>query len=212
MKSLTNYHLAYELLSDGKGGLYVDLEPMEINQIFGELSRRACIEFLTSEDAITWCVENGGLVADEKESIKTMMRIKNIESRAMRRIRNKEYTDKLVKGWIHAQSFDVESSEYDEVCWAIDELYHLAHDKPDQLLKIVLDILNIDSSKKIIRALGAGVLEELLVSHGDEYIQDLLKIADSNSNFKECLGFVYIDEGDVSPHVYEKVQSIKMGS
>lgn len=76
----------------------------------------------------------------------------------------------LVDSWLHAQGFSVESDEYDDVCWAIDELYDLAREKPKELIETVLKILSVDSSKKIAGALGAGVLEELLVYHGDSFI------------------------------------------
>lgn len=117
--------------------------------------------------------------------------------------------DKLVEGWIIAQGIDVASDKYDAVCWAIDELFDLAHDKPDRLLKVVVDILSIDSSQKVIGSLGAGVLEELLLYHGDRFIENIIELSDSNPDFRKCLSFVYIDEDDVSPRVYSKMNEIK---
>jgi len=115
--------------------------------------------------------------------------------------------DKLIKVWITAQEVDVDSDAYDKVSWAIDELYNLAHDDPDKLLNIIIEILNISSSDKVIGAIGAGALEELLVHHSEKYVDKILKLSDSNDNFKKCLTVTYLDKNDVSERVYKKIQS-----
>lgn len=115
----------------------------------------------------------------------------------------------LVKTWLSAQHVDVESDEYADVSWAVDELFDLAHDDPERLLAIIVEILSIDPSAKVIGAIGAGVLEELLVYHGSEYIDKLVQLSNSDVNFKACLEFSYIDKDDVSVDVYEKIAQIK---
>ena len=116
----------------------------------------------------------------------------------------------LIKTWLSAQCIDPESNEYADVSWAVDELFDLAHDDPDKLLANVIEILKIDSSPEILGAIGAGVLEDLLVYHGKDYIDTIIKLSKSDANFKASLHFTYIDKGDVPTDVYEKFQENKL--
>jgi hypothetical protein len=115
----------------------------------------------------------------------------------------------LIKNWITAQYIDVNSNEYDDVCWAVDELFNLAHDNPGQLLTIIEDILKMDTSPKVLGALGAGVLEDMLVYHGDSYIDKLIACAANCAAFKTALQFTFLDQNEVSKDVFNKLQQIK---
>lgn len=115
----------------------------------------------------------------------------------------------LIETWLRAQHIDVASDEYDEVGWAVDELFNLAYSDPYKLLNIIVDILKQDSSEKTLGALGAGVIEDLLVHHGDECIAEIARLAGENKSFNKMLQFTYVDFEDVSINVYETIQSIK---
>lgn len=117
--------------------------------------------------------------------------------------------ENLINTWLRAQKFDAESVEYEEVCWAVDELFYLAHDNHLKLLNIIIEILKIDSSLRVLNALGAGVLEDLLVHNGDKCIDEIQKLAECNTNFKTALKNAYLDESDVSPNVFRILQKIK---
>lgn len=117
--------------------------------------------------------------------------------------------NELIKTWLSAQHIDVESNEYGDVSWAVDELFDLAHDDPDKLLCIIVEILKIDATPKILGAIGAGVLEDLLVYHGNDYIDKIVELSKSDINFKACLRFTYIDKDDVAGDVYEKFHELK---
>lgn len=115
----------------------------------------------------------------------------------------------LINTWLNAQKFDVESVEYDNLCWAVDELFNLAHDDYHQLLNIVVEILKIDSSPKILKNLGAGVLEDVLIYNGDKCIDEIQKLTACNVSFKTALSNAYLDKDDVSPNVFRILQQIK---
>lgn len=117
---------------------------------------------------------------------------------------------KLIETWVFAQNVDVESADYESVSWAIDEMYDLAIEDPDKLLSVITEILKVDSSQRVLGAIGAGVLEDLLVHNGDGYIDKLVDLSESNADFKKCLSFTFIDENDVSKNVYEKFCNIQL--
>ena len=117
--------------------------------------------------------------------------------------------NELIKAWLSAQSVDVESNEYADLSWAVDELFGLAHDDPDRLLTVIEEILKIDSSPKILGAIGAGALEDLIVHHGNDCIDKIVYLAKSNMAFKASVRFTYIDRDDVAADVYEKLQQVR---
>lgn len=116
---------------------------------------------------------------------------------------------KLIETWVAAQNVDVESADYESVSWAIDEMYDLAIEDPEKLLLVITEILKIDSSQRTLGAIGAGALEDLLVHNGDDYIDKLVYLSESNADFQKCLSFTFIDENDVSKNVYAKFCNIK---
>lgn len=108
----------------------------------------------------------------------------------------------LIKAWILAQQFDVESTEYENVSWAVDELIEAAELDPERLWKLLPQILESDASAKTLGAIGAGLLEDLMVHHGEEFIDRVTALADSN--LKKAMQHTFLDEDDVSPEVFNK--------
>jgi hypothetical protein len=118
--------------------------------------------------------------------------------------------DLFIAAWLRAQYLPIEGNEYAEVSWAVNELFDLAHDAPDKLLPLVIEILKVDASKTVIGALGAGVLEELLIFHGDEYVDKLAELCESNKNLEECSKLIHLDMNDVSPAVFKRYLDLKL--
>lgn len=115
----------------------------------------------------------------------------------------------LVKTWIAAQDVNVDSDDYARVSWAVDDLFDMAIYEPGKLLDTVVKILALDSSQKVTGALGAGVLEETLVHHGDAVIDQVVRLSENIPEFKGCIKYTFIEPADVSPEVYEKYSSLK---
>lgn len=118
--------------------------------------------------------------------------------------------NKLITTWLQAQNVNIQSQEYDEVGWAVDELFNLAYEKPEELLSVITNILEIDSSQRVLGAIGAGALEDLIVHHGDRCIDKVVELSLLNKKFKAAINFTYIDKNDVSSDVYEKFQKLKL--
>lgn len=90
--SLSNYHLLFELLHDGKGNIHPELEPIDTKLIIDTLEERAGRAFKDNiNDIIDWFMLTEG-VASEKErvGISTVLRIKKIEVKSLSILREKE--------------------------------------------------------------------------------------------------------------------------
>src|SRR4051794_11157068 len=104
--------------------------------------------------------------------------------------------DKLAKSWIFAQKLGVDSPGYEKHSWAVDEIIDLAADQPDELWLIILRILEIDSSEEIVKAVGAGPLEDLMVQHGEKLIDKVEDQASKSGAFKAAMKGVWLDSDD----------------
>ena len=105
---------------------------------------------------------------------------------------------KLAKSWVVAQKLGMDSSGYEKNKWAVDELIDLADDKPEELWELVLEILNQDSSDEIVKLVGAGPLEDLMVNHGEKYIDRVEEQSVKSEVFKAAMKSVWLDGEDTS--------------
>lgn len=89
LKDLSNYDLLYELLQEGKGEVYPDLEPINTRQIIKILEERASKEFGNNINTIlNWFMSSDDVATqEEKNNIKTILKIKNIEKKALEKIK-----------------------------------------------------------------------------------------------------------------------------
>lgn len=70
--------------------------------------------------------------------------------------------DNLIQDWIAAQYIDTADKKYEAVVWAVDELFIYAQEEPEKLMEIFIRIVSIDCSDKVVKAIGAGPLEDML--------------------------------------------------
>lgn len=103
---------------------------------------------------------------------------------------------RLASSWIFAQKRGVDNTGYEEQSWAVDEVINFAADEPGYLWEIILEILEIDDSEEIIKAVGAGPLEDLMVYHGERFIDEIEKQAAKSSAFKTAMQNVWLDGDD----------------
>ena len=104
--------------------------------------------------------------------------------------------DRLAKTWIFAQKLGVGTLGYDRHSWAVDELVDLAFHQPNTLWELILRILEIDRSEKVVAAIGAGPLEDLIVQHGEAFIDKVEQLAAKSPAFKTAMQNVWIEAGD----------------
>jgi hypothetical protein len=87
MENLSTYHLIYELLSDGKGKLYPEFEPIDKDHIMQVLISRYSIKFSKCQEVAEWFIDSVEFPASERASIETMLRIKKAEWKALKELK-----------------------------------------------------------------------------------------------------------------------------
>ena len=96
--------------------------------------------------------------------------------------------------------------EHDDAFWAFQHMYDLIREQPEVAFGLIVEIWARDDSRKVIQLLSAGPLEDLLTSHGPEYIGRVEEEAERNPRFRQLLGGVW-KSAMVDP-VWKKVQEI----
>lgn len=118
----------------------------------------------------------------------------------------------LIGAWILAQKFGTESIEYEQVSWAAEMLIEMVHVDPEKLWHLLPKIIEADESDKTLGAIGAGLLEDLMVHHGEDFIDRVSSLAESNSKFKQAMQYTFLDREDVSSEVFEKFLESKLNN
>lgn len=114
--------------------------------------------------------------------------------------------DDLVDQWIQCQYLDPSSPDFESYSHVSGCLIDLAIKQPDILLRIILEIIEKDASDNILGALGAGLIEDLIVNHESRVVDRVVELAGSNPDFKKALKYTYLDESDVSASNLSKIR------
>jgi len=113
---------------------------------------------------------------------------------------------KLASTWIMAQKIGVDNPGYEKCSWAADELINMADSDPKELWYLILEILHLDSSEKIIKSVGAGPLEDLIVEDDKNYIEKIEIEASKSDSFRSAMRYVWLDQNDTT--LYKKFYDI----
>ncbi|MCU7904827.1 MAG: hypothetical protein KZQ76_03050 [Candidatus Thiodiazotropha sp. (ex Epidulcina cf. delphinae)] len=74
----------------------------------------------------------------------------------------------------------------------------LVIDHPERVWELILEILRIDDSEEIIKAVGAGPLEDLMVHHGDHFIDKIEHEAANSKSLIIAMQNVWLDSDDTA--------------
>lgn len=79
------------------------------------------------------------------------------------------------------------ANEHHSCYWAIEKFADMEMDHPDLNWAAMLQIVSQTTSDSVMQALAAGPLEELVELHGEQYIEKIEKVAQSNLEFRLLL-------------------------
>ena len=105
-----------------------------------------------------------------------------------------EMSEKLIGAWISLQYAGIESYEGKKHAWVIPVLMNYLDSEPEKLWNAILEILDTDSSEFISNHLGSGPLEDLIVNHGNDFIDRIEDSASRSNAFRLALKNVWLDD------------------
>lgn len=109
---------------------------------------------------------------------------------------NNEEVTNISKSWISLHLAEKDSPEYESEFWAFERLDQLIHNKPNEALRVIFEISVTTDSEEIHGYLGAGPIEDLMLYHGEQVIEDLAAKAKAEPKFKVALRSVKIEKED----------------
>jgi hypothetical protein len=118
-------------------------------------------------------------------------------------------TDDEIEVWIDAYIRHYDNialrNGNDENFWAVERFTALGHTEPEACWKAIVNILDKSPSNTVLANLAAGPLEDLIESHGSEYIDVIETSARKNPRFSNLLGGVWKCS---SPDIWERVKKL----
>lgn len=113
---------------------------------------------------------------------------------------------KIAETWITLYYLPEDSQERRENFWAFNELVGLCNDDPESCWKVIHLIRQLDGNDKILANLAAGPLEDLLVYHGNDFIDRIESLAKKDPQFKKLLGAVW--QRDTPDSIWKRVKAV----
>ncbi len=117
--------------------------------------------------------------------------------------------DNLADAWIrlhHLPKESRESSEYDALFWSWEKLTEMCDSAPETAWNVIQEIIALDHSDQILASVGAGPFEDLMGSHGAQFIDRVEKCARTHTAFQRMLGIVW--KNAIPDDVWSRIQAI----
>jgi hypothetical protein len=111
----------------------------------------------------------------------------------------------LAEGWIIYHLSAKGSPEREATAWATD-LYELEYHDPEALWLLIMAIHTKDQSPRIQECLSAGPVEDLLVKHGEKFIERIEAQARRDPGFAKLLGGVW--KNRMSDEIWQRLQRV----
>jgi len=87
------------------------------------------------------------------------------------------------------------------------QMWDAVSEEPEIAWKTILQILKNDLADEKLSLLAAGPMEDLLVKHGESFIDRIEQEARENSNFNHLLGGVWPKR--IPAHIWERVAKVR---
>src|SRR4029453_10263287 len=115
--------------------------------------------------------------------------------------------DQIAAAWLTLCNSEIGSPDYDTSFWAFGELYDLVREQPSVAWELILSILERDHGDQVLMNLSAGPLEDLLVEHGESFIDRVEQEAQRDPWFRNLLGGVW--KNAIDDRVWARVEAAR---
>ena len=117
--------------------------------------------------------------------------------------------NQIVDAWITAASAEDRSPECESNWWAVEQVIDWALDgEGEHLWRFITAAYQRDLSDKVVGALAAGPLEDLLAKQGREFIERVEELARKDPRFNYLLGGVW--RNTMTEDTWQRVQAARL--
>lgn len=96
----------------------------------------------------------------------------------------------------------------DSLFWAWEEVQNYLSSNPDRALRLTLQLIASAQTSEVLSYVAAGTLEDLLYARGEQYIDEVERLARQNPKFRQAMRSVYNESespGDAHDRVIKAV-------
>jgi hypothetical protein len=108
--------------------------------------------------------------------------------------------------WIAMQRLPESSQERNTKFWAFERLSDLVQENPEEAWNVIEAMRRLDGADSILANIAAGPLEDLLVRHGDKFIDRFEVLARDDQQFRKLLGGVW--QNSMSDSLWARIRTI----
>jgi len=114
---------------------------------------------------------------------------------------------KIAEAWIQMSQSERGSVTYDKNFWAAERMFDLVSNAPEDAW-LIIDMIRhkITPLDKVFWHLAASHLEDLLVEHGELFIERFENLAKNDVEFRKLLGGVW--QNKISESIWKRIQAI----
>jgi hypothetical protein len=99
--------------------------------------------------------------------------------------------ERLVAAWIrYAKQSKPHNHDHDFEAW--ERLSDITRVQPSHAFDLIMRIIAQTDDKKVIGIVGAGPLEDLLIHHGEQFVDNVLCYARQDEKWRFALGHIWI--------------------
>jgi hypothetical protein len=123
---------------------------------------------------------------------------------------NEQELGQIAAAWIGLHHASEKSPEWAGFFWAFDRVCDLVQDDPESAWEVIGAIRQRDGSDLILSNLAAGPLEDLLVTHGENFITRIEEKAKSDDQLRRLLGGIW--QNDMPDALWTRIKAIAVPS
>ncbi len=112
---------------------------------------------------------------------------------------------RIAEAWVDLNRLPQNSAQRDGKFWSWERLRELIHQDPESAWSII-QIIRREGSDLILANLAAGPLEDLLVAHGDRFIDRVEALAQQDMQFRKLLGATW--QNAMPPTLWKRVKAV----
>jgi hypothetical protein len=112
---------------------------------------------------------------------------------------------RIAEAWIELTRLPENSAQRDGKFWSWERLHELIHQEPETAWRVI-QIIRREGSDLVLANLAAGPLEDLLVAHGEQFIDRVEALARQDKQFKKLLGATW--QNAMSPGLWKRVKAV----
>jgi hypothetical protein len=116
-----------------------------------------------------------------------------------------EQMREIADAWVDLHRLPEDSPGRHDKFWSFDRLWELVHDDPEAAWSII-QIIRQEGSELILSNLAAGPLEDLLVTHGDRFIDRVETLAEHDAQFRRLLAATW--QNSMPPEIWKRIKAV----